>query len=142
MQRRTFFIGTDGEVALDSLKTDGQIRKAKELECLLITDRGERLRWDFFEDAKHPMALFLAIREDRKARMDERRCLESRPNFCVVTAEDGKAVRLEYYEGNESLKLSVDLRSKETTVEELSNFMDQDTVSSMAPCFRNVYIRR
>ena len=52
--------------------------------------------------------------------------MADRPSFCVVTPMDGKAVRLEFYEGHDALSLVYDLRSKELQGKDFPNFMDHD----------------
>ena len=43
-----------------------------------------------------------------------------------MTAADGQAVRLEYYEGHDALSLRFDIRSPNLQGMSLPNFMDQD----------------
>lgn len=44
----------------------------------------------------------------------------------VVTVMEGKAVRLEYYEGHDALSLVYDVRAKKLQGKKLPNFMDKD----------------
>jgi len=52
--------------------------------------------------------------------------MANRPSFAVITATGGKAVRLEYYEGNDALQLVFDLCSKELHGKKLPNILDED----------------
>lgn len=140
MRPIVFFLGTDGEVAVNSQRTLEQIKRVKALQCLLENERGDRVTWDVFLDpVEH--AFFRKIIEDRQIRANGTHCLDTRPNCCVITAVDDEAVRLEYYEGTEKLTLVRDLRSTELRGTLLPNFMDEDMVAKKPPYFRNVYIR-
>lgn len=52
--------------------------------------------------------------------------MADRPDFCVITAMDNKAVRLEFYEGHDALELVYDLRAKELHGKDLPKFMEND----------------
>lgn len=120
-----YFIGiSEGE--LSSFKaTSQQIRFVRTLECCLEFD-GEPLTWDFFDNPAEKRALFQSILRDRKMRMDIKYPMEYRPPFCVITAMDNRAVRLEYYEGRIILKLKFDIRAKELEGADLPPFMGED----------------
>ena len=46
----TLFIGADGEQVVDSKETMMQIEEVKALQCDLVTDDGEPLTWDMFDN--------------------------------------------------------------------------------------------
>jgi hypothetical protein len=138
-KERHIFIGTDGDQVVTYEKTFSQILHAKSLESSLEDEEGEPIQWEDLLTTSE--GLFTKVLNDKKRRVNERLCLETRPNFCVITVNDGKAVRLEYYEGADRLRLARDLRSKELKGRSLPNFLLDDEVAGKAPCFRNVYVR-
>lgn len=121
---KLFLIGIDerGEKVVDSATTQGQIERVKRLECALV-HRGERLRWEVFDD---PHTLFQAILKDREMRVDQKQFMADRPPFAVVTALGRRAVRLEYYEGHDALSLVYDLRAPELEGKELPPYLARD----------------
>lgn len=125
MDAQTLFVGVDGEKAVNSEETGRQIDQVKALMCALEHE-GEKLTWQAFDNPDEPRTLFQSILRDRKLRIDEKTFMADRPSFAVVTAIDGKAVRLEYYEGHDALSLQYDLRSKELEGKDLPNYMDRD----------------
>lgn len=125
MKAETLLIGTDGMQAADSANTLKQIQAVEALECALEHE-GEKISWEGFDNPNEPRSLFQSIIRDRKRRIDEHTMMADRPSFAVITAMDGKAVRLEYYEGHDALQLEFDLRSKELQGKKLPNFLDED----------------
>ncbi len=125
MKAETLFIGMDGGQAVDSKETLEQITAVEALECVLEHE-GEKISWEGFDNPNEPRSLFQSILRDRKRRVDEHTMMADRPSFAVITAMDGKAVRLEYYEGHDALQLEFDLRSKELQGKKLLNFMAED----------------
>ncbi|CCQ92869.1 hypothetical protein CULT_1110006 [[Clostridium] ultunense Esp] len=81
---------------------------------------------ELFYDPEEPRTLFQSILKDRKIRVDKGQFMADRPSFAVITAKNGKAVRLEYYEGHDSLELVYDIRSQEFYNKELPPFMEKD----------------
>jgi len=126
MGTETFFIGVDGKKAVASKETITQIEKVRALECTLETETGEKITWDDVDDPNESRTLFQCILGDRKRRVDQKTFMADRPSFCVVTSMDGKAVRLEFYEGHDALSLTYDLRSKELQGKKLQDSMDHD----------------
>ena len=125
MKAETLFIGADGKQVVDSKKTLEQIQAAEALECALEHE-GQKVMWKDLNNPEEPRTLFQSILTDRKLRVDENTLMADRPSFAVITAMDGKAVRLEYYEGHNALQLVFNLRSKELQGKKLPNFMDED----------------
>jgi hypothetical protein len=120
-----FYIGVDGKQVVTSQVTQDQIDQVRALECGL-QDGSDMLTWDAFDDPANSRTLFRAIVRDRRLRVDEKTFMADRPAFCVVTAFEGRAVRLEYYEGHDALSLRYDVRAKELEGKDLPNFMDKD----------------
>jgi hypothetical protein len=122
-----YFIGTDGETTVNSQETQRQIDEVKKLESVLI-DEGtkEVLPWLAFDDPKEPRSLFQSILNDRRMRVDEGTIMADRPSFIVVTAHRGQTIRLEFYEGHDSLSLVYDLRSRELQGKKLPAYMESD----------------
>jgi hypothetical protein len=90
------------------------------------TQKGEKVTWDDVDNPNEPRTLFQSILKDREMRVDKKTLMADRPSFCVITAADGKAIRLEFYEGHDALSLIYDIRSKELQGKRLPNFMDED----------------
>jgi len=126
MGTETFFIGVGGGKVVASKETITQIEKVRALECTLETETGEKITWDDLDDPNESRTLFQCILGDRKRRVDQKTFMADRPSFCVVTAMDGKAMRLEFYEGHDALSLVYDIRAKELKGKSLQNFMDHD----------------
>lgn len=122
---KVLFIGVDGNQTVTSIETRKQIEAVKKLKCDLVIE-GENPTWNAFDDPKESRTLFQSIEGDRKMRVDEKTFMADRPSFAVVTEHEGKAVRLEYYEGHDALSLVYDVRSQELEGKELPNFMESD----------------
>lgn len=120
-------IGGDekGEQVVGSEETKRQVEMVRKLECHLQKD-GKALSWDAFDNPKEPRTLFQAIINDRKLRVDQGMLMADRPPVAVVTVLDGKAVRLEYYEGHDALSLVYDIRAKELEGKELPKWLESD----------------
>lgn len=125
MEARFYFIGVDGEQVVDSTETQRQINEVKALVCGLEHE-GRPLDWSIFDNPDEPRTLFQAIRRDRELRVDQHTFMADRPSFVVVTAIDNKAVRMEFYEGHDSLSLVHDLRAKELHGVELPQILEED----------------
>ena len=124
---KVYFIGVDGEQAVNSEITKNQIKQVQQLECALIDpDSGGLLSWKDFNDENEPKTLFQAILKDRELRIDNHTLMADRHSFCIITANENKVVRLEYYEGHDALKLVYDIRSKELQGKELPIFLEND----------------
>jgi hypothetical protein len=128
MKKQTiYFIGTNGETTINSQETQKQIDEVKKLESALIDEGTEEvLPWAAFDDGKEPRSLFQAILNDRRMRVDKGHLMADRPSFIVVTAHRSKAIRLEFYEGHDSLSLVYDIRSRELHSKKLPAFMESD----------------
>lgn len=121
-----FEIGFVNDTACNSMTTMEQINEVQKLECDLELSDGTKLSWDYFNDPAEPRSLFQAIIHDRKGRVDKKILMANRPPFAVVTAFDKRAVRLEFYEGHDSLTCTHDLRAKELHKSCLPVYMDSD----------------
>ena len=122
---KVLFIGADGNQTVTSIETRKQIEVVKLLQCDLMHG-DEQLSWDDFDNPEAERTLFQSIERDRKTRIDEKTFMADRPSFAVVTEHEGRAVRVEYYEGHDALSLVYDIRSKELEGKELPNFMESD----------------
>ena len=120
-----YYIGVDGEKVVNSEETNKQIEEVRKLSCRLQHEENI-LTWDDFDNPEESRSLFQSILGDRKQRVDKKTLMADRPSFIVVTEHRGAAVRLEYYEGHDSLSLVYDIRCKELEGKELANFMDSD----------------
>jgi len=101
-----------------------QIEQVKKLECAVVTPEGEQVSWQDVDDPKEPRTLFQFIEADREKRAEN--LMADRPPFAVVTVQDRRAVRLQFYEGHDALSKSYDLRSKELQGEDLGDFLESD----------------
>jgi hypothetical protein len=134
-----YFVGI-GEGALSSSsETMEQIDSVRALTCDLAND-GTPLTWDFFDDPDDTTTLFRRILRDRFNRVDRGKQVEGRPGFCVVTAMDGRAVRLEYYGGRKLLSLLDDYRAGELQEADLPNFMEEDPAKNLS-CLKMLRIK-
>jgi hypothetical protein len=106
----TLFVGIEGKKIVDSKKTMAQIEKVRALECALESKDGKRITWDDIDNPKEPRTLFQLILGDRKRRVGKRSKMGDRSSYCVVTAMDGKVVRLEFYEVHDLPSLVFDIR--------------------------------
>lgn len=127
MSTKIYFVGSDGEQATNSETTLQQIEEVEKLECALLNpENQEPLTWKALNDEAETRTLFQSILVDRRQRIDEHTLMASRPSFCVITAIEGKAVRLEFYEGHDALSLVYDVRAAELIDKELPKFMESD----------------
>lgn len=122
---KVFFIGAAGNQTVTSIETRKQIEAIKQLECDLMHG-DKQLSWKDFDNPDEERTIFRSIEQDRKIRIDEKTLMADRPSFAVVTEHEGKAIRVEYYEGHDALALIYDVRSEELEGKELPNFMDSD----------------
>ncbi len=123
MKLKIYFVGFDRDQPVSSEETKKQIKDVKKLKCFLEDD-GKKLSWDYFDNPDNPDSIFQSIIRDRIERFDKRSKMTDRPRFCVLSCEKKKAVRLEYYEGDEELKLKHDYRSASLKDEDLPDFME------------------
>jgi len=127
MTVKIYFVGSDGEQATNSETTLQQIKEVEKLECALLDpENQEPLTWKALNDEAEPRTIFQSILHDRQTRIDEGQLMADRPSFCVITAIDGRAVRLEFYEGHDALSLRYDVRAAELIDKELPKFMESD----------------
>jgi hypothetical protein len=126
MNIKKYYIGVDGESVVSSEKTKEQIKEIFLKFCDLINEETKKkLSWnDFYNDDDR--SLFKYILNDRKLRVDNNKFMADRPPFCVLTEKDNRIIRLEYYQGHDSLKLVYDIRNHELMNKELPNFLDKD----------------
>jgi hypothetical protein len=130
-----YFIGI-GDGCLSTVsETRKQIDAVKGLECHLEQE-GKAMTWDDFEDPEGQPSLFKDILRDRLLRVDQNTRIRRRPGFCVITALNGKAVRLEYYGGLKLLSLQEDFRAKDLQDADLPNFLKEDPVKSQCQLSR------
>lgn len=122
---KTLFIGVNGEQVVDSATTRKQIEEIEALECALEHE-GSKLTWKDVNDPAQPRTIFQSILRDRKRRVDEHTLMADRPAFAVITTLNGMAVRLEYYEGHDALKLVFDLRARGLQGKSMPAFLDED----------------
>jgi len=126
VKAKIFEIGFVDNTACNSETTRKQIDQVKQLECDLELWDSTKLTWDTFNDPKEPRSLFQSIIRDRELRVDKKTLMADRPKFAVVTAFGKRAVRLEYYEGHDSLTCTHDLRAKELHKACMPVYMDSD----------------
>ena len=122
------FIGLNavGERAVGSYETKASIRHVKKFECALVTEDGDPVSWDDFDNPEEKRTIFQFILGDREQRIDNKRIMADRPPFAVVTVHGNRAVRLEFYEGHDALELSYDLRAPELQNVKLPLYLESD----------------
>ncbi|MCD6132782.1 MAG: hypothetical protein J7J16_00400 [Deltaproteobacteria bacterium] len=124
---KTYFIGIKEGKIISSRETRKQIDEVKKLKCQLrhpIT--GERLGWDSFDDPDDEKSLFQAILRDRKLRVDQGLLMMKKAPFCVITAVDDIAIRLEFYGGYRKTQLIADIRNRRLQGLRLPCFTDRN----------------
>jgi hypothetical protein len=124
---KIYLIGIKKGKIVSSRETREQIDEVKSLKCQLrhpIT--GERLGWDSFDNPDDEKSLFQAILNDRKLRVDQGLLLMKKPPFCVITAIDNIAVRLEFYGGYRKAQLIADIRNRRLQGFKLPSFIDKN----------------
>lgn len=119
------FIGVDGVNAVNSETTSKQIAEIKGYELNIFDVDGNKIEWKDL-DNENDRSLFRNIVLDREERIDNHTAMADRPPFIVCTIEDNKLIRLEFYEGHDSLELVYDLRRKEDQEKELKPYMAKD----------------
>lgn len=103
----------------NSIETLNQINELNQYEWDLY-DPDEEIGMESFydkdsiyiEDTEHGH-IFNYLIADRMMRSDRDIKLDRRPPIAIITIEDKKIKRLEWYEGDRALKLVYDIRSKE-----------------------------
>jgi hypothetical protein len=129
MNITTYLIGCDDEgrvVGSDS--TQEQIQAVRSLECELVTPDGVPIDWDDVDNPDEEHTLFQSILVDRKRRMDEGMFRASRPRYAVVTADGSRAIRLEFFEGQNVLRRTYDLRAASLYGEPMPSWADGTTI--------------
>lgn len=113
MRIKTHFVGFDGEKAVDSRTTQAQINAVTALACALVDPESSHSPedWRWANDPSESRTIFQLILSDRRVRIDQHRLTGDRPPFAVLTELDGVVVRLELYEGHDTLECTCDLRS-------------------------------
>lgn len=119
-------IGIFNDEAADSKTTIKQIQEVKKYELCLQDENGNPITWEQLDNPKNECTLFQTIINDRKLRIDQKIIMADRPNFCVVTIDGNKIIRLEYYQGHDSLSLVYDIRTKEYCGKPMENYLDND----------------
>lgn len=119
------FIGVDGENAVNSETVLKQIEEIKKYELNIYDVDGNKITWADL-DNENDRSLFRNIYLDRKVRIDKKTAMADRPQFIACTIENNKIIRLEFYEGHDSLKLEFDLRKKEDFDKDLKPYMQED----------------
>lgn len=124
---KQIFLGLDpkGEQVINSAETLKQINEIKKLECAIVIEE-DSVDWKNFDEPTEPGSLFQYILNDRKIRVDQKTLMADRPPFAVLTIDGQKVIRIEFYEGHNSLELTYDLRCKELQDKNLSVYLKKD----------------
>lgn len=115
---KQYMIGFIDDTACGSKETSKQIEDIMQLD-LALEHNGEKITWGDINNPAEPRTLLQAIVRDREVRIDQKTLMANRPLFALLTEENGRIVRLEYYEGHDYLSCTYDLRSKELQDENL-----------------------
>ena len=104
--QKYIFIGFDekGREPIGSEETRKQIEEVTKLDCM-ISDRHGPLTWAAFERSEHPVGLFQQVLQDREMRVDKKIPMSTHPQLIVITVEDEKVIRLEYYEADREFEM-------------------------------------
>lgn len=85
-----------------------------------LEHQGQPVTWDALY--KSERSILKAIEIDRTMRIDKGQIMASRPPFAVATIVNNKIVRLEFYEGEDRLVMTYDLRSRELQGVDMGRF--------------------
>ena len=105
---KKLWIGIKNDKACDSKVTKEQIKSIKKFP-ISITYENKKLNWAHIDNLDEPRSLFQSIIKDRELRIDKRTLMADRPKFAVCTIEQGKVIRIEFYEGHNRLEKTFDL---------------------------------
>lgn len=121
------FIGVISDEVCSSLETKNQIEEIISKEIDIVCD-GEKVSWQDFYDKEHKekRILFNFIIEDRIFRVDNHKMMASRPVFAVCTFVNDVCERMEYYEGEDRLEKTYDLRSERLSHCKLKDYIYKD----------------
>jgi hypothetical protein len=119
------FIGIENDEACGSKKVLGQIAEIKKYDLDIYDIDQNKINWSNLDNG-NDRSLFKNIVLDREIRVDNNTAMADRPPFIVCTVEDNKIIRLEFYEGHDSLELVYDLRRKEDIGKELKPYLEED----------------
>lgn len=119
------FIGVENGEAIGSKKVLEQIAEVKKYELDIYDIDQNKITWNDLDNEDN-RSLFKNIILDREERIDNKTLMADRPPFIVFTICGNKIIRLEFYEGHDSLQLVYDLRIKEDLGKELKPYMEKD----------------
>jgi hypothetical protein len=114
-------IGFEKEMVANSEETKKQIEYVKNFE-LDIYYKDQKIKWDQIYDPKEPQSILQSIVTDRSMRVDKKTIMANRPPFAAIMIDEGKIVRLEFYEGHDFLSLGYDFRSKDLQNQNLERY--------------------
>lgn len=117
-------IGFIEDTACDSATTRRQIDALRNYVLDIRGPGGEEIHWLDIDSPDEPRTFLRAIEGDRRIRIDEKTLMADRPPFAVITEEQGRITRIEYYEGHDALELMYDLRSPDLQGKLLQRFLD------------------
>lgn len=112
------YIGFVEDRTCDAAATMKQIEELKGYE-LDLWHGEEQVAWNNLYNEEDRLTILTAIVDDRQMRVDSKTLMANRPMFAVVTIENNKIIRLEFYEGHDTLELAYDIRSKELQKQQL-----------------------
>lgn len=122
-KRYIFLIGIDEDgKPTDLLTTKDEIRKIEKFEVNLHTRQGDIITWKHINDYKNSSTIFQTILKDREMRIDKGFPMKDKPRYAVITFENRKVIRFEYYEGKEKLRLKYDIRRLDLYNEFMKNY--------------------
>jgi len=120
-------IGADTRGKASNFKdTLYQIECVKRHVLSLSDTSGKPLVWSDLDDIQNKYTLMQTILYDRKLRIDSNTIMADRPPFCVFTVHENRIVRLEYYQGHDSLQLIYDIRAYEFYGLKMAVFLPYD----------------
>lgn len=112
-------LGEDGYHVLDSARTRTQVEAVVRLPSALADADGP-VAWEACRE------MLEHVVRDRTMRVDQNTLMADRPPGVVITVRAGRAIRLEYYAGHDSLALVHDIRAPELQGQKLQRFLARD----------------
>ena len=121
MTTKKIYIGISEGRAITSQETEKQIEEIRKYPLELVY-QSEKVSWDdLIGENEKGTKILTGIVKDRKARIDNKTLMANRPPFAVITIQEGKIIRLEYYEGHDYLSKVYDVRSPELIGKEMKD---------------------
>lgn len=103
------YVGVRNGEIVSSSAVKEHVKTLQEKYALDIHYKGRKVAWEQINDPGNIRTIFQHIIEDRRLRNDHDIALADRPPFVILWEHKKRIVRLEYYEGHDTLQLVYDI---------------------------------